>query len=97
MWISGGHREEWQLLSVWSIVIIVFLLLDSSCYTIVDLPKYEVVDVNAIKHIYNEDINKIDVHLEYSSYCQLHYAWEYITYEQPNNKKLIIRTFSVKD
>ena len=93
----GGHREEWQLLSVWSIVIIIFLLLDSSCYAIVDLPKYEVVDVNAIKHSYKEDINKIDINIQYAGYCQLHHVWEYITYEQPNNKKLIIRTFSVKD
>ena len=92
----GGHREEWQLLSVWTIIVILLLLLDSSCYSISSkYPKYEVVDVNAIKHSYKEDINKIDIHIEYAGYCQLHHSWEYVTYQQPNNKKLIIRTFSV--
>lgn len=93
----GGHREEWQLLSVWTIIVILLLLLDSSCYSISSgYPKFEVVDINAIKHSYKEDVNKVDIHIEYVGYCQLHHVWEYVTYQQPNNKKLIIRTFSVK-
>ena len=93
----GGHREEWQLLSVWTIIVILLLLLDSSCYSISSgYPKYEVVDINATKHSYKEDVNKIDIQLEYAGYCQLHLSLEYVTYQQPNNKKLIIRTFSVK-
>ena len=89
--MSGGRKKGWV------IAVILFLLLDSSCYTISSrYPKYEVVDVSNIKHLYKEDVNKIDIQLEYAGYCQLHHVWEYVTYQQPNNKKLIIRTFSVK-
>ena len=71
----------YQLLIVWAIVIILLLLLDSSCglYTISNkMPKFKVVDASCNIHSYKEDVNKIDINIEYSNYCQLHYAWETI-------------------